>query len=103
MAGAAALILILVSASLGMFQPDEGFPHTFISHAPLEQLSQPAFCLTLAWRAARAISAWQPDQVLIFAYTPVFISVSTLLAEDAMGNRCCCGPMAPIARFRAVG
>ena len=57
----------------------EGFPHTFISHAPLEQLSQLRSALPLAWRAARAISAWKPDQVLIFAYTPLFISVSTLL------------------------
>ena len=57
----------------------EGFPHTFISHAPLEQLSRLRSALPLAWRAARAISAWKPDQVLIFAYTPLFISVSTLL------------------------
>ena len=57
----------------------EGLPHAFISHAPLEQLSRLRSALPLAWRAARAISAWKPDQVLIFAYTPLFISVSTLL------------------------
>ncbi len=57
----------------------QGFPHAFISQAPLEQLSQLRSALPLAWRAARAIGAWQPDQVLIFAYTPLFISVSTLL------------------------
>ena len=37
--------------------------------------------MPLAWRAARTISAWQPDQVLIFAYTPLFISLSTLLLK----------------------
>ena len=60
---------------------DEGFPHDFISRAPLEQLSRLCPSLPLAWRTARAISAWQPDQVLIFAYTPVFISLSTLLLK----------------------
>ena len=59
----------------------EGFPHAFLSHAPLEQLSQLRSALPLAWGAARAISAWKPDQVLIFAYTPLFISVSTLLLK----------------------
>ncbi|QNJ07667.1 conserved hypothetical protein distantly related to alpha-glycosyltransferases family 4 [Synechococcus sp. Minos11] len=57
----------------------QGFPHAFISHAPLEQLSRLQHAIPLAWKAARAISAWQPDHVLIFAYTPIFISVSTLL------------------------
>ena len=57
----------------------EGFPHAFISQAPLEQLSRLQHAIPLAWRAARAIAAWQPDQVLIFAYTPIFISLSTLL------------------------
>ncbi|CAK27077.1 Glycosyltransferase [Synechococcus sp. RCC307] len=60
---------------------DEGFPHAFISHAPLDQLSRLRSALPLACRAARAISAWQPDQVLIFAYTPVFIGLSTLLLK----------------------
>jgi glycosyltransferase involved in cell wall biosynthesis len=59
----------------------QGFPHAFISQAPLEQLSRLRFALPLACRAARAISAWQPDQVLIFAYTPLFISASTLLLK----------------------
>ena len=57
----------------------EGFPHAFISHAPLEQLSRLHQALPLTWRAVRAICSWQPDQVLIFAYTPIFISLSTLL------------------------
>lgn len=60
---------------------NEGFPHSFISKAPLEQLSRLRCALPLAWRAARSISAWQPDQVLVFAYTPVFISLSTLLLK----------------------
>ena len=59
----------------------EGFPHTFLSRAPLEQLSRLRFALPLAWRAALTISAWRPDQVLVFAYTPVFISLSTLLLK----------------------
>ena len=57
----------------------EGFPLAFISHAPLEQLSRLHQALPLTWRAVRAICSWQPDQVLIFAYTPIFISLSTLL------------------------
>ena len=57
----------------------EGFPHAFISHAPLEQLSRLHQALPLAWRAVCAICAWKPDQVLIFAYTPIFISLSTFL------------------------
>ena len=60
---------------------DAGFPHAFVSRAPLEQLSCLSSALPLAWRAARGISAWQPDQVLIFAYTPIFISLSTLLLK----------------------
>jgi glycosyltransferase involved in cell wall biosynthesis len=59
----------------------QGFPHAFISEAPLEQLSQLRSAFPLACRAARAISAWKPDQVLIFAYTPAFISLSTLLLK----------------------
>ena len=60
---------------------DGGFPHIFLSRAPLEKLSRLRCALPLAWRAARTISAWQPDQVLVFAYTPVFISLSTLLLK----------------------
>ena len=60
---------------------NEGFPHAFMSQAPLEQLSRLRCALPLAWRAARSISAWQPDRVLVFAYTPVFISLSTLLLK----------------------
>lgn len=59
--------------------PSEGFPHTFLSREPLAALSRPRSALALARRASRAIQAWRPDAVLIFSYSPLFITAATLL------------------------
>ena len=59
--------------------PTEGFPHTFVSREPLEALSRPREGLALARQASRGIHAWKPDAVLIFSYSPLFITASTLL------------------------
>jgi len=59
--------------------PSEGFPHTFLSQAPLEALSRPRSALALARKASTAIAAWQPDAVLIFSYSPLFITAASLL------------------------
>lgn len=59
--------------------PTEGFPHTFLSREPLEALSRPGTGLALARRASRTIAAWRPDAVLIFSYSPLFITASSLL------------------------
>jgi glycosyltransferase involved in cell wall biosynthesis len=59
--------------------PAEGYPHTFLSREPLEVLSQPRGGLALARQASRAIAAWRPDAVLIFSYSPLFITAASLL------------------------
>jgi glycosyltransferase involved in cell wall biosynthesis len=59
--------------------PTEGFPHTVLSREPLESLSRPRSGLALARRASRTITAWRPDAVLIFSYSPLFITASSLL------------------------
>lgn len=59
--------------------PTEGYPHRFLSREPLEVLSQPRGGLALARQASRAIAAWRPDAVLIFSYSPLFITAASLL------------------------
>jgi glycosyltransferase involved in cell wall biosynthesis len=59
--------------------PTEGYPHTFLSREPLAVLSHPRGGLALARRASRAIAAWRPDAVLIFSYSPLFITAASLL------------------------
>lgn len=59
--------------------PTEGFPHTVLSQQPLAALSRPRSGLALARRASRTIAAWRPDAVLIFSYSPLFITASSLL------------------------
>ena len=59
--------------------PTEGYPHTILSGEPLAALSRPRRGLALARRAAAAIRAWKPDAVLIFSYSPLFITASSLL------------------------
>jgi hypothetical protein len=59
--------------------PTEGYTHTFLSREPLEALSRPDPGLGLARRANRTIRAWRPDAVLIFSYSPLFITASSLL------------------------
>jgi len=59
--------------------PTEGYPHSFISEHPLAALSHPASALRLARQASRLIQAWRPDAVLVFSYSPLFITAATLL------------------------
>ena len=60
---------------------NDGFKHAFISQQPLAHLSRLRFALPMAWTAARRIAAWKPDQVLIFAYTPAFVALTTLFLK----------------------
>jgi glycosyltransferase involved in cell wall biosynthesis len=66
--------------------PTEGFPHAFLSRRPLADLSRWVAALPLAWRALWRLRTFQPDAVLVFAYTPAFITASTLLLR-ASGQR----------------
>ena len=66
--------------------PSQGFAHQFLSHAPLAALSSARLGLPLAGKAGRRISAWGADAVLIFAYSPLFITASSLLLA-ARGQR----------------
>lgn len=59
--------------------PSQGFPNQFLSHAPLAALSSARKGLPLAGKACRQIRAWGADAVLIFAYSPLFITASSLL------------------------
>ena len=59
--------------------PSDGFTHRFASRAPLAALSSWPKALPIALRAVGLIRAHRPDAVLVFAYTPVFISLGTLL------------------------
>ncbi|MFM8277073.1 MAG: glycosyltransferase, partial [Cyanobium sp.] len=59
--------------------PCEGFPHCFASHGPLDALSRPSTALPIAWRALSLIRAFRPDAVLVFAYSPAFITLGTVL------------------------
>ena len=59
--------------------PTDGFPHGLLSSAPLEALSSWRAALPLAWKAVKRLQAFRPDAVLVFAYTPAFITISTLL------------------------
>jgi glycosyltransferase involved in cell wall biosynthesis len=66
--------------------PSEGFPHRFASHAPLVALSTWSSALPIALRAVGRIRAFRPDAVLVFAYSPAFISLATVLLR-ASGQR----------------
>lgn len=59
--------------------PVEGFPHRLASHVPLSALSNGFASLPIALRAVSLIQAFRPDAVLVFAYTPAFITEATLL------------------------
>lgn len=58
-----------------------GFRSTFLSHYKLSSLSSffPSFCL--AFKASRVISDFNADFTLVYSYTPVFISLSTLILK----------------------
>lgn len=59
--------------------PTDGFPHVVLSDCALADLSQWRSALPLAVRMCRRVRAFRPDAVLVFAYTPAFITASTLL------------------------
>ena len=59
--------------------PTEGFNHCFLSEYSLVNLSKPATAISLALHGCSQIRSWKPDAVLIFAYSPLFITLSTLL------------------------
>jgi glycosyltransferase involved in cell wall biosynthesis len=59
--------------------PTDGFPYCVLSKRPLDDLSCWAHTLPLSWCALRQLRRFQPDAVLVFAYTPAFITLSTLL------------------------
>jgi glycosyltransferase involved in cell wall biosynthesis len=58
--------------------PAEGFAHEFVSDAPLSALAGRTG-LGLAWRAAGRIADFRPDAVLVFSYSPLFITAATLM------------------------
>ena len=59
--------------------PTDGFPHHVVSQAPLAQLSRIAKAWPLAQQACKTIQAFHPDAVLVFSYSPAFISLSLAL------------------------
>ena len=59
--------------------PTQGFEHVWISHRPLADLSRWLTAVPLALKTYRQIHRFQPDAVLVFAYTPAYITTSTLL------------------------
>ncbi len=59
--------------------PAEGFPHRLASRVPLPALSNWLVSLPIALQAVTLIQAFRPDAVLVFAYTPAFITEATLL------------------------
>lgn len=63
-------------------QPTVGFEHEFLSTSSLASL-QGLAGVRLAAKAAVAINCYQPDAVLIFSYSPTFITATTLLLHLA--------------------
>ena len=59
--------------------PTQGFEHQFLSHQPLHDLNRWIPASYLALKAWRRLHAYQPDAVLVFAYSPLFITITTLL------------------------
>ena len=59
--------------------PTEGFPHVFLSQRPLPDLSRWSVAWPLAWAAVRRLRTFRPDRVLVFAYSPVWITAVTFL------------------------
>jgi glycosyltransferase involved in cell wall biosynthesis len=59
--------------------PTAGFDHCFLSENPLANLAKPATAIQLAWKGSAQIHNWRADAVLIFAYSPLFITASTLI------------------------
>jgi len=57
--------------------PVAGFTHAFVSDAPLTALKGRSGA-ALGLRAAGLVAAYKPDAVLVFSYSPAFISAGTL-------------------------
>ncbi len=62
--------------------PTEGFSHSFVSNVPLEDLSKWGCVWPLAHSAIAQIRRFRPDRVLVFAYTPIFITLATMLLRQ---------------------
>ena len=60
-------------------EPTDGFEHVWLSQLPLASLSRWPVALPLALRSSLQIRRFRPDAVLVFAYTPAFITATTLL------------------------
>jgi glycosyltransferase involved in cell wall biosynthesis len=63
-------------------EPTTGFDHEFLSVSPLSSLHGLAGA-SLAAKTVASIDKYQPDAVLIFSYTPTFITFSTFLLRLA--------------------
>jgi len=63
--------------------PTQGFSHAFVSDASLATLSRLRTAVPLAKRAFQLIHGFHPDRVLVFAYSPIFITITTLLLRQA--------------------
>ena len=63
--------------------PTEGFEHAWVSHRALADLSRWGVAISLALKTCRQIRRFHPDVVLVFAYTPAFITASSLLLRLA--------------------
>ena len=61
----------------------DGFPHVFASQLPLSALSSFSTAWSCAKRSCQLIHRFEPDRVLIFAYTPIFITIATLLLRQS--------------------
>lgn len=59
--------------------PTDGFPHVFASELPLSGLARWRTAWPCAKRSFELIRRFEPDCVLVFAYTPIFIALTTLL------------------------
>lgn len=62
--------------------PTAGYDHEFLSESSITSL-QGLSGVRLAFKACASINEYQPDAVLIFAYSPVMITLSTFLLRLA--------------------
>ncbi|MFH1066297.1 MAG: glycosyltransferase family 4 protein [bacterium] len=60
--------------------PTSGFDHVFLSQGHINRL-RGLNGAKIAWRAAKQINQFRPDAVLVFSYSPLFISAATCLLK----------------------
>lgn len=60
--------------------PLAGYIHEFLSDGPISSICGVAG-LPVAFRAAKRITAFRPDVVLVFAYSPLLLAVSSILLK----------------------